>query len=79
MVLPVVAVSFLATINWYAVVPAMLWITFCFGYGVWLAVGEGEPVRSIGFNIGNDNAFGIVEPGSGYNCLAWADEQDVPS
>jgi succinoglycan biosynthesis protein ExoA len=43
MVLPVVAGMFLAVLNWWAAVPAILWIAICLGYGVWMAVGERNP------------------------------------
>lgn len=43
MVLPVVAGVFLAVLSWWAAVPAMLWVTICLGYGVWMAVGERNP------------------------------------
>ncbi|WP_162293198.1 glycosyltransferase family 2 protein [Phyllobacterium zundukense] len=50
MVLPVVAVALLASVHWYAVVPAVLWITVCLGYGFWLALKEGNrygPLASV--------------------------------
>nr|WP_310071247.1 glycosyltransferase family 2 protein [Phyllobacterium sp. 1468] len=43
MVLPVVAGVFLAALNWWAAVPAALWMGICLGYGVWLAIGERNP------------------------------------
>ena len=78
MVLPVVAVSLLATINWYAVVPAVLWITFCFGYGVWLAVGEGNrygPLASISAMI----MHLAWSTGFWLQLLGLGGRQDVPS
>ncbi|MGH6760731.1 MAG: glycosyltransferase family 2 protein [Phyllobacterium sp.] len=43
MVLPVVAGTSLALLNWWAVVPAALWVVLCLGYGVWMAVGQRNP------------------------------------
>ncbi|KXF76624.1 succinoglycan biosynthesis protein exoa [Paramesorhizobium deserti] len=43
MVLPVVAGTFLGVLHWSAVVPAVLWVTICLGYGIWMAVGERNP------------------------------------
>lgn len=43
MVLPVVAGTSLALLNWWAVVPAALWVALCLGYGVWMAVSERNP------------------------------------
>nr|WP_245581820.1 glycosyltransferase family 2 protein [Phyllobacterium phragmitis] len=43
MVLPVVAGTFLAVLHWSAAVPAVLWVTICLGYGIWMAVGERNP------------------------------------
>ncbi|MBB2971354.1 glycosyltransferase family 2 protein [Mesorhizobium sp. RMAD-H1] len=43
MVLPVVAGTFLAVLNWWAAVPAVLWVTICLSYGIWMAVGERNP------------------------------------
>lgn len=43
MVLPVVAGTSLALLNWWAVVPAAIWASICLSYGVWMAVGQRNP------------------------------------
>ena len=43
-VAPVVAVGLLALLHWWAAIPLAIWAVACLGYGVWMAVGQGNPL-----------------------------------
>lgn len=43
MVMPVVAGSLLAVLNWTALLPAGLWMAACLFYGIWMAVMQRNP------------------------------------
>lgn len=42
-VMPLVAGSLLAVLNWTALLPAGLWMAACLGYGIWMAVMQRNP------------------------------------
>ena len=43
-VVPVIAGASLAFLSWAAFVPAGVWMVACFGYGVWMAIGQRNPL-----------------------------------
>ena len=60
LVFPVVAGASLAFLNLAALIPAGLWIAACIGYGVWMAVGQRNPVRPAGRIFGDGHASRLV-------------------
>lgn len=42
-VMPLVAGSLLAVLNWTALLPAGMWMAACLGYGIWMAVMQRNP------------------------------------
>lgn len=43
-VAPVVIVALFAVLKWWAVIPLAIWAIACIGYGVWMAVGQRNPL-----------------------------------
>ncbi|WP_245582395.1 glycosyltransferase family 2 protein [Neorhizobium lilium] len=43
-VAPVVVIGLLALLHWWAAIPLAIWAVACLGYGVWMAVGQRNPL-----------------------------------